>query len=376
MNTILKKLLLVNVLLSFVVSQLAIAATPVTSFSVIDKELRAANFSGTVIVANGKEIIYSSTFGIANREKNIPFTANTIFDIGSITKQFLATSVLKLVEEDKLALHDTLEAYFQAVPDDKKRITVHQLLSHTSGLPANLSNHQLYDIVPHEQYYKKAFSEKLVAIPGEKFQYSNVGYSLLARIVEKISQLDWEVYLNKNLFSVAGMTETGYRLPQFNIERLAINYGADQTAFQRFFSIEAKSRSVGHSLAHLYNTPGDRWMEGAGGLMSTTQDMYKWFLTVMSRKILHPDSWDKLFTPHISSGDKSFYGYGWGISAHPEGGKLISHNGSNGYSFADFKYYPEIDLFVFNATNDIDNYPQTIMDKLNNVAIREVQHQE
>lgn len=216
--------------------------------------------------------------------------------------------MLKLVEEDKLALQDTLKTYYPAVPEDKKGITIHQLLSHTSGLPVNLSNHQLYDIVPHEEYHTKAFSEKLVADPGEKYQYSNVGYSLLARIVEKVTQLDWEANLNKNLFSVAGMTETGYRLPQFSTNRLAINYAADQTAFQRFFSIEAKSRSIGHSLEHLYNKPGDRWMEGAGGLMSTIQDMHKWFLTVRARRILQADSWEQLFTPHIPSGETSFYG--------------------------------------------------------------------
>lgn len=373
MKRVFTTVLLVKVLLLFVISLPAISSTSITSLSVIGEELKKANFSGTVIVAHGEQVIYSSSFGIANREENIPFAADTIFDIGSITKQFLATSVLKLIEEDKLALQDTLQTYYPTVPEDKKEITIHQLLSHTSGLPANLSNHQLYDIVPHEEYHTKAFSEKLVASPGEKYQYSNVGYSLLARIVEKVTQLDWEAYLSKNLFSVAGMTETGYRLPQFSNKRLAINYGADQTAFQRFFSIEAKSRSVGHSLEHLYTNPGDRWIEGAGGLMSTIQDMHKWFLTVRSRKIIHADSWDKLFAPHISSGETSFYGYGWGISEHPEGGKLISHNGSNGYSFADFKYYPEIDLFVFNATNDIDNYPQAIMDKLNNVAIKEAQ---
>ena len=76
--------------------------------------------------------------------------------------------MLKLVEEDKLALQDTLKTYYPAVPEDKKGITIHQLLSHTSGLPVNLSNHQLYDIVPHEEYHTKAFSEKLVADPGEK----------------------------------------------------------------------------------------------------------------------------------------------------------------------------------------------------------------
>ncbi|MEP2791622.1 MAG: serine hydrolase, partial [Kangiellaceae bacterium] len=126
------------------------------------------------------------------------------------------------------------------------------------------------------------------------------------------------------------------------------------------------------SLQHLYNDPGERWMEGAGGFMSTISDMHRWYLTIRSGNILSIRSWEKLFTPYVEEGNASHYGYGWSITTNEDGNKLITHNGSNGYSFAEFKYYPIEDLFVFIVTNDIDNYPEELMNKLSNKAVRTV----
>lgn len=359
------------VILSFIALSKTLA-TENNAFKEIDLKFTEKNFSGLVMVAHGEHILYSKAFGYSNREKKIQFDENTVFDIGSITKQFVAASIVKLSEEGKLSVEDDLTKYFQGVPKDKKTIKLHHLLTHTAGFPASLSKHQLYDVVPYKRLPLLAFKEKLKSLPGEKYRYSNIGYSLLARVLEKVTKKNWEHYINENLLKKAGMFDTGYRVPKFEKEQLAVNYGADQNAFQRLFSIEAKSRNVGHSLKHLYDMSGERWMEGAGGFMSTIKDMHLWYLTLSSQAILNKKSWSTIFTPYAEEGDKSHYGYGWAITTSTAGNKLITHNGSNGYSFADFKYYPNENLFVFVATNDIDNYPNELMDRLNQVAITEV----
>lgn len=340
-----------------------------TLFTDVDSELLQESFSGVIFVAHGEQVLYSKAFGYSNRENKIRFDVNTVFDIGSITKQFLATSIMKLSEEGKLSVQDELTKYFKNVPEDKKKIKLHHLLTHTAGFPANLSKHALYDVVPYKKLPSLAFMEKLQSQPGEKYQYSNVGYSLLARVIEAVTNKNWEQYINEALLQPSEMNNTGYRIPKFEPGVLAINYGADQNAFQRFFSIAAKSRSVGHSLKHFYDNPGERWMEGAGGFMSTVSDMYNWYLTLRSRSILSEESWKTIFTPYVKEGKRSHYAYGWAITSNETGSRLITHNGSNGYSFADFKYYPDEDLFVFVATNDIDNYPDEAMKKLNENAV-------
>ncbi|MEP1743064.1 MAG: serine hydrolase domain-containing protein [Kangiellaceae bacterium] len=335
-------------------------------------ELIKSSFSGVVFIAKSEQVLYSKAFGFSDRDNETKFSDNTVFDIGSITKQFLATSVMKLSEQGLLSVEDELSMYFKDVPEDKKKIKLHHLLTHTAGLPTNLSKYRLYDIVSYKKLPSLAFNEKLLSKPGEKYHYSNIGYSLLARIVESVTQENWEQFIRKSLLLPSGLNDTGYRIPMYKSDRLAVNYGADQNAFQRFFSIEADSRSVGHSLQHLYNDPGERWMEGAGGFMSTISDMHRWYLTIRSGNILSIRSWEKLFTPYVEEGNASHYGYGWSITTNEDGNKLITHNGSNGYSFAEFKYYPIEDLFVFIVTNDIDNYPEELMNKLSNKAVRTV----
>ena len=329
-----------------------------------------SNFSGVVLVAAEKKVLFKEAFGLANREENIPFSVDTIFDIGSLTKQFTATAILKLHESNKLSFNDPLSKFFDDVPDDKKKITVHQLLTHTAGFVTNRGrgSSNLYDVVTRKELIEFAFKSKLLSPPGEEYNYSNIGYSLLAIIIEKITADNYETFYYENLFEPAGLTETGYRLPKRAANRVAINYGADQNAFQRLFSIEAKSRSVGSPFKHLKLKEGPRFnMEGGGGMSSTIGDLFRWYTALSSNLILSEKSKKQLFLPHNESLDKkskSHYGYGWDIRSTDRGTSYAQHNGSNGYSFADMHYFVDDDIFIVLATNDRNVYPQAIMDEL------------
>lgn len=329
-----------------------------------------SNFSGVVLVASENKVLFKEAFGLANREQNIPFSENTIFNIGSLTKQFTATAILKLHESNKLSVNDPLSKFFDNVPDDKSKITVHHLLTHTAGFVATRGggSSNLYDVVTRKELIEMAFKSKLLSSPGEKYSYSNIGYNLLAIIIEKVTADNYENFYYENLFEPAGLTETGYRLPKRATNRVAINYGADQTDFQRLFSIEAKSLPVGSPFQHLKAKEGPRFnMEGAGGMSSTIGDLFRWYVALNSNLILSEKSKKQLFLPHNESLDKkskSHYGYGWDIKFTDRGTLHAQHNGSNGYSFADMHYFVDENIFIVLATNDIDVYPQVVMDEL------------
>jgi len=329
-----------------------------------------SNFSGVVLVTSENKVLFKEAFGLANREEKIPFSEDTIFNIGSLTKQFTATAILKLQESNKLSVNDPLTKFFDNIPDDKKKITVHHLLTHTAGFVATRGggSSNLHDVVTKQELIESAFKSKLLSPPGEEYHYSNIGYNLLAIIIEQITADNYENFYYENLFEPAGLTETGYRLPKRAENRVAINYGADQTAYQRLFSIEAKSLPVGSPFQHLKLKEGPRFnMEGAGGMSSTVGDLFHWYMALNSNLILSDESKKQLFLPHnasLETESKSHYGYGWDIKSTARGTLHAQHNGSNGYSFAEMHYFIDENIFIVLATNDIHVYPQVIMDEL------------
>ena len=337
-------------------------------------EVANTEFSGVIIAAQNGQVVFREQYGYANREAKRLFTHDTVFDIGSITKQFVGTAITQLAEQNKLQLDSSLEVFFEQVPEDKKHITVHHLLTHTSGLSQNLE-HYLYDEVTKSDMIKQALTSKLNTSPGEQYRYSNIGYNLLGAIIEKVTGDEWEKYIRTTLLLPAGLENTGFRGVSYQPISLAINYGRDANFIQRMFSITPKTRSVDHSLAHYYKKPGPRWaMEGAGSFMSNTNDMFKWYLALREGKLISAKSWQLITSKHIHENDAqtSHYGYGWAIDSNSRGDKRITHNGSNGYSFAVFNYYPELDGFVFIGSNNIDDFPEQLMAKLDELVIKPV----
>src|SRR5262249_25703156 len=147
----------------------------------------------------------------------------TVFSIGSITKQFTAAAILQLEMQGKLNVQDSISKYLPNVPKDKEAITLHHLLTHSAGLESDFGATD-YEPVTREPYIRRALAAKLRSVPGQRYHYANSGYSLLAAIVEIVSGQDYEAYLQENLFKPAGMTKTGYRLPQCKPEEFAQGY--------------------------------------------------------------------------------------------------------------------------------------------------------
>ena len=302
-------------------------------------ESTSNGFSGSVLVARNDKIILSKGYGFANKEKGIKNNPQTVYDICSVTKQFTAAAILKLVEANKLKLTDSLSKYFEHLPDDKKDITIHQLLTHSAGFVHGIGGD--FDHIPNENYFQIQFNSKLLFTPGTKYSYSNAGYSILARIIELVSGNDYEAYLNENLFNPAGMNQTGYLLPDWEDDQIASEY---------LYNVSNEGSHI-----ERYKSDGKiAWpLKGNGGINSTQKDMYKWYQALNSDKILSEESIEKLTYPYVpeSADSSSFYAYGWAVFKSDRDTKVITHNGFNGINYYEFVWFPEENALILLATN-------------------------
>jgi CubicO group peptidase (beta-lactamase class C family) len=298
-----------------------------------------AGASGTVLAANGGEVVYCEGFGMADREADIACRCDTVYDIGSITKQFTATAILKLEQAGELAVTDKLRR-FVAVPTDKDAITLHHLLTHTSGLPAVLGDD--YDVLSRDDLLAGALAADLLSEPGRRYAYSNVGYSVLAAIVELVSGTGYEKFLAEHLFAPVGMRWTGYVLPDWDSRDVAVEYGE-------------RGERRGRPFDHPWDDDGPYWnLRGNGGVLSTARDMFRWHLALRGEKVLSSKAKRKLFARHVReepAGD-SWYGYGWVILS-VEGARVVTHNGGNGMSYAEYTLLMDQDAMLFWATNNV-----------------------
>ena len=303
------------------------------------KRLEKLGFAGVVLVAKGDEPLFAEGFGLADREHGIRWTPGTVSDIGSITKQFTGAAILKFEEDGKLSVNDPISRYFQGVPADKAGITLHQLLSHSSGLSdPDIGD---FDPVPLAEYLKQVFAQPLLFAPGKGYTYSNANFSLLGAILEQLSGKPYESVLRERLFLPNGMYETGYTLPSWGESRFAQGYEADGGRWGTFLERPTAA-------------DGPHWaLRANGGIHTTVYDMLRWARALLTGRVLTPASMKKLWAPHVSEGGDTFYGYGWSIAKAPDGTKIVTHNGGNGIYFADLAIVPDTGLVVFLMTNVI-----------------------
>ena len=231
--------------------------------------------------------------------------------------------------------------YDKGVPAtiDYPQITLHQLLTHTSGLESDFAGD--YDPVSRDEYVKRILESKLRSKPGEAYFYANSGYSLLGAIVEIVSGAPYEKYLRDNLFLPAGMNATGYKLPGWPPATVAVGYH--------------EGKRWGRITEKPWASDGPYWaLRANGGIHSTLDDMLRWHVALTGDTILSAAEREKMFHRHVreGAGADTYYGYGWSIGESAWGGRLIEHNGGNGTFFADFLRYVDDNLVVILSTND------------------------
>jgi CubicO group peptidase (beta-lactamase class C family) len=305
------------------------------------RRLEAFGFSGSVLVARRGEVLVDAGYGFAVAEAEEPYTPDTLFDVASVSKQFTAAAILALEQEGRLRVEDTLARFFPGAPSDKAGITLHQLLTHTSGLPDVLGAE--YEAVSRGEMLRRAFAAALVVRPGTRFRYSNAGYSVLAAVVEVISGRPLGELMRGKLFLPAGMRNTGFRLPFWDRRHLAHGYGLDGP--------------WGTPLDHPWAPDGPFWnLRGNGGVLSTTRDLYRWHLALSGDGVLSRAEREKLLTPYVREGPHtpSSYAYGWSIAPGPDGSRVASHTGGNGVFDTDFRRYLDDQAVLIASSNRAD----------------------
>ncbi|MEH0636552.1 MULTISPECIES: serine hydrolase domain-containing protein [Streptomyces] len=315
------------------------AAPPRADASIADFVRRTLprGAGGTVVAARGDQLAYCAGFGTADREAGTAASCRTVYDVMSMTKQFTAAAILKLEVLGRLRVSDRIDRHLGPVPEDKRGITVEQLLTHTSGLVEGLGDD--YAPVSREELVRGALASRLRSAPGTRFHYSNTGYSLLAAIVEKASSEGYEEFLARHLFAPAGMKRTGYVLPRWPRRLVAVEY-------------DDRGRSMGRPFDHPWAADGPHWnLRGNGGMLSTAEDVFRWHRALLGEEILPARARDKLFEPRVREpGSTSSYGYGWSVRDTPDG-PFAWHDGGNDWSLGLLGRSPADGVLVFWISN-------------------------
>ena len=309
------KLLLASAVFVLILSALAHAqANDVESRvdSYVHAQMTRQKIPGVAVavIKDGQPII-AKGYGLANIELNVPVKPETIFQSGSMGKQFTSTAVMLLVEEGKIDLDEKISRYVGAVPEAWKPITVRQVLTHTAGMPNDFSDADYVQNWTEDQLLAKAKAMPLDFQPGTKWSYSNVGYVVLGIMVSKISGKFYGDFLQERVFKPLGMTTTRIISEADIIPNRAAGY--------RLVRGELKNQEW---VSPTMNTTAD------GSLYWSILDLIKWDAALTKRAVLKPTSWDSVYSPaKLANGSTYPYGFGWGLGK-VNGRRVIEHSGA------------------------------------------------
>ena len=316
------------VVLLLITATLSFAQPKAAKIDALVKQYAAnGQFNGAILVADKGQVVLKKGYGMANMEWNIPNAPDTKFRLGSITKQFTAMLIMQLVEQSKLKLTGKITDY---LPDYPKatgdKITIHHLLTHTSGIPNYTNVPRFFETLARNPYTPQAFTKEFSGLPldfepGSKFTYSNSGYFLLGVIIEKVTGKPYATVLTENILKPAQMADTGYDLFSPILPKRAAGY---EKQGGKYVNAPYLDMSIPYA---------------AGSMYSTVEDLYRWDQVLYTDKLLSASSKTVMFTPFLGSYEEGAgYAYGWSIGKTKVGERkdsllLVEHGGGiNGFN--------------------------------------------
>jgi len=314
-----------------------------------------AGISGSIIVTRAGETVIAAGYGMANYELGIPNAPDTKFRIGSITKQFTSTGILILQERGSLDVLDPVGKHVKAVPESWRSITIHQLLTHTSGIMHSwaLPGFSESMAVPTtlDKTLEQFFDQPLLFEPGTGFTYSGVGYFLLAKIIEVVSGMSYSEFLHQEIFGPLGMEDTGADDPREVIPNRALGYkrsedGAVTNAPAIFMPI----------------------LTGGGNLYSTVEDMALWDRALAEHRLLSEQSFEALYRV-----ERKNYAYGWVIQSFDDRRTLFHAGGVPGFSALNIRV-PSEELDIVILTNLTPAPIRTTVPEIIRMVLSELDH--
>jgi CubicO group peptidase (beta-lactamase class C family) len=315
----------------------------------MQREVQRGHFSGTVLISRDHRVLFAKGFGIANADWSIPNSTETKFDIGSITKTFTATLVLQLEQQRKLALTDRICTFIAPCPPAWLPVTLHHLLSHTSGI-FNLTLAPDFDrehgtAQTREEILARILAQPLAFVPGSKFEYSNSNYYLLASVIEKVTGQPYESVLKQRILEPLGMRDTGVLHRGSVLSQHATGY-----------------RPVRSGVLEVDSPIDESWSFGAGSMYSTVGDLEKWSAALDSDRILPRATLERMWQPV-----KGEYGYGWEVPTVPlahGNRRIVQHTGFVPGFVTVFERVVDEHLTVIVLANSLASEPKRVAQSL------------
>jgi len=298
------------------------------------------------IIQNGK-VVKTASYGMANLELNVPVKPETVFEIGSITKQFTAAGILLLAQEGKLSVDDPISKYLKETPEAWREVKIRHLLTHTSGIKnyTGLDGFQLWRHLTQARFIQAIGAQPMDFQPGASWKYCNTGFSLLGYIVENVSGMDYWDFMGQRIFQPLGMHATTSRRLSAIIPNRAAGY--EQT---NHVWINRDS-----DLTDVFS---------AGAIASTVEDLAKWNASLEGESILTAASKAQMWTPvKLNDGTVKKYGFGWFLDTLA-GHKNIGHGGSTSGFSATIQRFPDDKLAVIVLTNTDEEIATTLGKKI------------
>ena len=316
--------------------------------SIASAPVKAVNQAGlAVAVVKGRDTLLMRGYGFADLENQVPVTPQTVFRIGSITKQFTSSAVMQLVEQGKIGLDDDITKYLPNIPTHGRRVLVRHLLNHTSGIPSYTDIGPRFGAVmrrdlPHDSLVAIVAHDSLLFEPGTHFYYNNTGYFVLGMLLEKVTGKPYGDYLAERLFTPNGLTSTVYCGTRRLIPHRAQGYDRGRDGFTNadFLSMDLPY--------------------AAGSLCSTVGDLVAWTGKLAAGQVVSAASYKEMTTPvRFATGRPMTYGFG--LAADTMGGRrVISHGGGiNGFT-SQLTYVPQDSLIVAVLGNTSSEVPSVV----------------
>jgi D-alanyl-D-alanine carboxypeptidase len=320
-------------LLAFITCLQIARADPIDDL--VQQEMNTHRIPGValVVIRDGRAI-KTAAYGLANLELSVPVQSNTVFEIGSLTKQFTAASLLLLQQQGKLSVDDRISKHLSDIPGAWTNITIRHLLTHTSGIKSytGMEGFEFSKHLTQKQFIAALALSKPDFVPGAAWKYSNSGYSLLGFIVENASGQSYWQFLRENIWRPLGMNATTARDPGVIITNRAAGY--EQTNRVHI--------NRDYDLTDVYS---------AGAIVSTVGDLALWNRALDAEQLLTRESKSQMWTPaRLSDGQPTSYGFGWYIQTF-DGHRNLAHNGATSGFSASVQRFPDDGLHVIVLTN-------------------------
>ena len=322
--------------------------------SLLEEKYKPNDPGAVFLITKKGKIIYQKAFGLADIELNSSMKVESVFEIGSITKQFTAMAILMLYEQGKLKLDDEITKFIPDYPTNGNKITIHHLLTHTSGICSftdmkSINEISKKDLTPVEliDFFK---NEPMDFKPGEQFKYNNSGYVILGYIIELLTGKSYGDYIEQNILQKIGMESSIYASHKKIIKNRASGY-QDKNGYINCTYI---SFTIPYS---------------SGSLMSNAEDMFKWQQAIRNNLLISKQTTEKMFKNYnLNNGEKINYGYAWHIKEI--NGVPTNEHGGSIFGFKSMSVYiPSEDIYVIGLTNCDCNSPTQVTRQIAEFAL-------